>query len=151
MTSKSSVLGMIRDAREHGLTVRELREETGWHHGKASAILSHLHQYGEVQRLHLMRRRCGIYVMPEYVAGRKTVPHSANRSVTEPTDEHMLEVEREKLREAFRAGATAFQRINIDLVDRAFDRWLQAAVDEVDVLGLQDLPPNVVPLQRRES
>lgn len=60
-----------------------------------------------------------------------------------------LNAEREKLREAFRAGATAFQRIGLEVVDKAFDRWLDAQVGEVDVLGLHD-HENVVPFERRQ-
>lgn len=61
-----------------GLTVKELREATGWHHGQASSALSILHKAGFLARLVEQRDRCGIYVLPGYVAGRDTQPHKAN-------------------------------------------------------------------------
>jgi hypothetical protein len=62
-----------------------------------------------------------------------------------------LDAERDKLRGAFVAGATAFQRIPVDLAERAFDNWLAAQVSAVDVLGFHDHPShghaNVVALR----
>jgi len=63
-----------------GITVIELRDLTGWHHGKASSALSNLHRQGFIVRLKEQRNRAGIYVTPEMVQGRETVPHRSNRA-----------------------------------------------------------------------
>lgn len=56
---------------EHGITVKELRELTGWHHGQASAALSNLHKVQAISRLSERRDRCKVYVSNEYVNGRE--------------------------------------------------------------------------------
>jgi hypothetical protein len=55
-----------------GLTVAELREQTGWHHGKASAALTNLHKAGKIACLVEQRGRCHIYVGTQYVMERDT-------------------------------------------------------------------------------
>jgi hypothetical protein len=68
---------------EYGVTVKELREATGWHHGKASSVLSTLHLDGRLARLRLARDRCKVYVLPEHVNGRETEEHGRNKVVTQ--------------------------------------------------------------------
>lgn len=65
-----------------GITVKELREKTGWHHGVASSVLSVLHKDGRLARLTERRDRCAIYVLPQYADDRETAPHHANKRVT---------------------------------------------------------------------
>lgn len=67
--------GLHIRGREEGLTVREVRERTGWHHGQASSTLSVLHKAGKIARLEQSRDRCKVYVLPEYVGARATEPH----------------------------------------------------------------------------
>lgn len=56
----------------HGATWKELAEQISLHHGSASGVLSVLHLAGKVERLQLVRDRCKVYVLPEFVLGRKT-------------------------------------------------------------------------------
>jgi hypothetical protein len=62
-----------------GLTVKDLRDVSGWHHGQASSSLSVLHMAGAVARLTERRDRCQVYVLPEFVNGRETVPHGRRK------------------------------------------------------------------------
>lgn len=73
----------MREVSEHGVygvTVKELREITGWHHGRASAALSVLHKEGRLARLTDRRDRCAIYVTLDDVRGRETAAHRANKA-----------------------------------------------------------------------
>lgn len=63
---------LLLPPRIHGVTVKELREDLGWHHGQASSVLSCLHKDGKIARLTERRDRCLVYVLPEYVNGRET-------------------------------------------------------------------------------
>lgn len=65
--------------REAGLTVADIRDRTGWHHGQASSALSVLHKEGKIARLQQRRGRCAVYVLPEYVNGRATAPHGRSK------------------------------------------------------------------------
>jgi hypothetical protein len=69
---------IVRMSGVRGVTVKELREETGWHHGKASAVLSVLHQRGELVRLQERRDRCQVYVLPRYRLDRDESEHRRN-------------------------------------------------------------------------
>jgi hypothetical protein len=62
-----------------GVTVAELREYTGWHHGQASGVLSVLHKESVIARLAESRQRCKCYVLPEFVNGRATEPHGRTK------------------------------------------------------------------------
>ena len=57
---------------ERGTTVKELREQTGMHHGSASGVLSVLHKTGRIACLDEKRDRCHVYVLPENVGDRTT-------------------------------------------------------------------------------
>lgn len=72
---QEALRGLLRDAQGYGITVKELREQTGWHHGVASSILTHLHIAGDTVRLVDKRDKCHIYVLPQYDAGRPTEPY----------------------------------------------------------------------------
>jgi hypothetical protein len=69
----------LMGGREAGLTVADIREWTGWHHGQASSALSVLHKEGKIARLTERRDRCAVYVLPEYVDGRETAPHGRQK------------------------------------------------------------------------
>lgn len=63
----------------YGLTVKDLRTATGWHHGQASSALSVLHKEGEIARLTERRDRCAVYVLKMYVGQRETSEPGRNR------------------------------------------------------------------------
>lgn len=74
-----TVYEMIADCGSHGLTVKELRDNTGWHHGVASSALSNLHREGHIVKLAARRERCGIYILPQFVSdGQATVQYRRN-------------------------------------------------------------------------
>ena len=66
------VLRMINASKTYGMTWKELAEETGWHHGQASGVLSVLHKEGLIERLTERRGKCAIYIGLHSVNGRKT-------------------------------------------------------------------------------
>lgn len=70
---------LVASTREEGLTVRDLRVATQWHHGVASSVLTALHKAGAIQRLSEVRDRCKVYVLPEYVGGREIEPPGSSR------------------------------------------------------------------------
>ena len=70
---------MLAFAQAEGMTVKELRVRTGWHHGAASGVLSTMHRDGRIARLRTKRERCSVYVLPEFIedrpASRSRVTH----------------------------------------------------------------------------
>jgi len=54
-----------------GVTWKDLSHWFDWHHGTASGVLSALHKSEKVVRLLERRDGCRVYVLPEYVDGRK--------------------------------------------------------------------------------
>jgi hypothetical protein len=74
----TAVLEMARMSGVRGVTVKEVREEKNLHHGKASAVLSVLHQRGELVRLQERRDRCQVYVLPRYRLDRDESEHRRN-------------------------------------------------------------------------
>lgn len=79
---QTQTLVLIGQTREVGGTVANLRGWTGWHHGKASGLLSVLHKVGKLERLAETRDRCHVYVLPEFVNGRETQPHGRAETIT---------------------------------------------------------------------
>jgi hypothetical protein len=65
-------LTLVQQGGYNGMTVRELRSVTGWHHGQASSVLTLLHKAGAIARLSATRDRCKVYVHPDSVLGRET-------------------------------------------------------------------------------
>jgi hypothetical protein len=58
-----------------GRTIAEIRDRFPTeHHGSLSGALTALHKAGRIQRLALQRGRCSVYVLPDYVMDRETVP-----------------------------------------------------------------------------
>lgn len=82
---QAAVLRLLAARSATGATWRDVAAAYGWHHGQASGTLSTLHKAGRVARLSRRRDRCCVYVLPEHVAGRTTLPHgSAARSGVDP-------------------------------------------------------------------
>lgn len=65
-------LRMINASKTYGMTWKELADETGWHHGQASGVLSVLHKEGLIERLTERRNKCAVYIGLNSVNGRKT-------------------------------------------------------------------------------
>lgn len=76
-----TVLSHLVDAGARGMTVVDLRNRTGWHHGRASGALSALHAAGRIVRLTEIRDRCKVYVTPSNV-GLRTTEHQGKTSTT---------------------------------------------------------------------
>jgi hypothetical protein len=58
-----------------GLTWKELSQDTGWHHGTASGILSVLHMSGAIVRIYTTRNRCKVYVHQNFKDDVKIEPY----------------------------------------------------------------------------
>jgi hypothetical protein len=65
-------LRLINASKTYGMTWKELADETGWHHGQASGVLSVLHKEGLIERLTERRGKCAVYIGLNSVNGRKT-------------------------------------------------------------------------------
>jgi hypothetical protein len=77
---QNALRGLLRMHQSRGITVKELREQTGWHHGVASSALTNLHIAGDIERLVEKRDRCHVYVLPQYDAGRPTEAYVSRAS-----------------------------------------------------------------------
>lgn len=84
ITSRRQRLALyhLGQASRHGLTYKEFGGIAELHHGQSSGALSNLHMGGIIARLKEERHGCGVYVLPQYVAGRDTVPY-ANTKTTQ--------------------------------------------------------------------
>lgn len=89
-----TTLDLLSQARVRGLTWRDLADQTGWHHGQASGVLSVLHKTGAIERLAARRDKCLIYVSPEYVGDRPIsetkIKRMVDKSVLTEGDEAVL-------------------------------------------------------------
>ena len=112
---EAEVYRILMQRRGMGITVKELREMTGWHHGQASSVLSTLHKGGQITRLTERRNRCQVYVLPSYVGDRQEAPHGRQKMVDTSV-----------LWEAYRAGYLAGDDdpMDDDMVQVLFRRWL---------------------------
>lgn len=63
-----------------GLTWTELQQIVPLHHGTLSGALSVLHKEGVIARLAERRKRCKVYVMPQFVNGRLTETHGRKKN-----------------------------------------------------------------------
>jgi hypothetical protein len=95
---QAGALAEVDDAEFHGATWAEVAKARGWHHGQASSALSTLHRRGLIARLEASRDGCGIYVTPEYVHGRPTVPQGRRFDALTLARDVPLETLREALR-----------------------------------------------------
>jgi rubrerythrin len=66
------VIAVLDRAHMTGLTWKELSTLTGWHHGKASGVLSVLHKANKIARLTEKRDKCRVYVHLDHVGERDT-------------------------------------------------------------------------------
>lgn len=80
------VLGRLNLRGHAGLTVVDLRNDTGWHHGVASSVLTALHKDKKISRLVERRDRCKVYVLPDYVDYREESPYKPNSSHKDEVD-----------------------------------------------------------------
>ena len=71
---KDMVLGLAMNWGVYGITVAEVREKLGLHHGSASSALSFLEKEGHLVRLAERRGRCHLYVVSGAVHGRPVAP-----------------------------------------------------------------------------
>jgi hypothetical protein len=73
-------LSLLLSAGIKGMTVHELCDLTGWHHGQASAALTNLHKGKRIARLTEKRARCKVYASLMCVARRNTEQPGQNKS-----------------------------------------------------------------------
>jgi len=85
--NQQKALHLLKHMGKLGLTWKELAQETGWHHGTASGVLSVLHLSGAIVRTYTTRNRCKIYVhqnfkdevkVEPYKKREKLCPHCGN-------------------------------------------------------------------------
>lgn len=76
--TQKALLEVAKREAADGVTVAEARGILDAHHGTVSGALSNLHMEGFLARLAERRNRCQVYVLPEHVEGRETVPHRRN-------------------------------------------------------------------------
>lgn len=77
------VLIIAEQSGERGVTVAELREQTGGtHHGRVSSALTKHHIAGRLIALTERRGNCGVYVRPDYVGDRETRPYRRAHRLT---------------------------------------------------------------------
>lgn len=69
---QKATMQIILASKSYGVTWKELSDQTGWHHGSASGVLSVLHKEGLIERLVERRGKCSIYVGVNSVNNRKT-------------------------------------------------------------------------------
>lgn len=70
--AREAVLGLLREAGDRGLNVKQVCGSLHVHHGTGSGLLSNLHKADQIKRLSEKRKGCKIYVLPEHVNGRTT-------------------------------------------------------------------------------
>jgi hypothetical protein len=83
-TRQRMVLSLLGEMGTEGMVWPELAYVTDWHHGQASGALSNLHKAGRIARLSQVRKRCKVYVLPQYVDGRETEAFGGKTKVREP-------------------------------------------------------------------
>jgi len=84
---QASILSLLEKAKWNGHTVIELRDPSPYglgHHGQVSGALSNMHKAGEIVALDEKfdggrRGGAGVYVHPDYVAGRATRAFRPNK------------------------------------------------------------------------
>jgi hypothetical protein len=74
VSNKAHVLDYVTKAGAKGVTVVEVRHDTGFHHGQASGSLSMLALDSKVSRLAEQRDGYSVYVMAGLEAGRTVIP-----------------------------------------------------------------------------
>ena len=135
MSSATDTFEWVTTAGGAGLTVAELREDTGWHHGVASSALSSLHASGKIVRLKAKRDRCHVYVAPQHAGTRETAPYGVRKRPPAP-DATIAASMAQKAAEAtartsgyqqgLREGRKQGEQIAFDSVEEFTDRLIQA-------------------------
>lgn len=74
-----AILGNLAVQRDYGATCHEAEAFTGVSHESYTGARTNLHRRGDVARLAEQRDRRHVYVLPEHIHGRDTVPYKANR------------------------------------------------------------------------
>jgi hypothetical protein len=73
--NQQKALHLLKHMGKLGLTWKELANETGWHHGTASGVLSVLHMSGAIVRTYTIRNRCKVYVHQNFKDEVKVEPY----------------------------------------------------------------------------
>jgi hypothetical protein len=73
--NQQKALHLLKHMGKLGLTWKELANETGWHHGTASGVLSVLHMSGAIVRTYTRRNRCKVYVHQNFKDEVKVEPY----------------------------------------------------------------------------
>lgn len=100
------VLTLLHQRKWSGATWKEVAGVLRLHHGQASGALSNLHKAGRVARLTHKRRKCAVYVHPDFVDGRPTAPYGRRKPGTEQvgTESQPAPLEPGALTEAYQKG-----------------------------------------------
>jgi hypothetical protein len=86
--NQQKALALLKQAGGHGLTWKELSEQTGMHHGTASGVLSVLHKSGAILRTRTISNGCKVYMdisfadqvkHEPYVEKKKSCPHCGHQ------------------------------------------------------------------------
>lgn len=79
---QQQVLTLLHQRKYAGATWKEVAGVLRLHHGQASGALSNLHKAGRAARLTKKRRKCAIYVHPDFVEGRPVAPYGRRKPAT---------------------------------------------------------------------
>lgn len=74
LNNQQKALQLLKYMGRLGLTWKELANETGWHHGTASGVLSVLHTSGAIVRTYTVRNKCKVYVHQDFKDEVKVEP-----------------------------------------------------------------------------
>lgn len=105
---------ILATRRGDGMTWHELSDETGWHHGTSSGVLSVLHKTGKIERLERKRDKCHVYVLPEYSDGQILSPYKNKMTQKEMRDTLIAIVQADK-NDRF--------RVAYETLDTYFPNW----------------------------
>jgi len=81
-TQRAQVIVLLAGNGEQGVTWIDVSALLGLHHGSASGLLSNLHREGRIVRLQEKRDGCLIYVLSQFVAGRRISPYKPRDHLT---------------------------------------------------------------------
>lgn len=99
----------------YGVTDIELQRITGKGHGSTSSALSTLHKNGYIERLKDKRDQNTVYVLPQYVEGRETLPPMTNTG--EKSEVKELRKKLKKVEELVKPGWRSYSYTRDDLMD----------------------------------
>lgn len=110
-------LQAITQAGRDGMTVSEIEERYGWHHGQSSSALTHLHRADHVCRITERRNGQEIYILPMYLGEREPAPYNPrNRAIRHPRD-----YSDEAVREAMRIACIQDMGKNFECMRKFLD------------------------------